>query len=249
MTAVEALLRWSSPRRGSVSPVDFIPLAEGMGLILPLGQWVLRQACEQLLGWDAEGGDPQLRIAVNVSPRQLERPGLLEELDACLARGLAAFRIILEITETALTLDDATAQETLLALRERGVQIAIDDFGTGYSSLALLSSAPVSRLKIDRALVGEIEPARPAAPIIDATITMAAGLGLDIVAEGVETGAQLAYLRDAGCEQAQGFLLARPMAPLAAARLVHGFRPWEPVLRSRPETHPATRLASGPADS
>ena len=231
MTAVEALLRWSSPRRGSVSPVDFIPLAEGMGLILPLGQWVLRQACEQLLGWDAEGGDPQLRIAVNVSPRQLERPGLLEELDACLARGLAASRIILEITETALTLDDATAQETLLALRERRVQIAIDDFGTGYSSLALLSSAPVSRLKIDRALVGEIEPARPAAPIIDATITMAAGLGLDIVAEGVETGAQLAYLRDAGCEQAQGFLLARPMAPLAAARLVHGFRASDPGSR------------------
>jgi len=230
MTAVEALVRWPSEQRGHVPVADFIALAEDKGLIRPLGQWVLRQACAQLAAWDEGGGDGSLRLAVNVSSRQLERPGLLPEIDACIAGGLDATRITVEITESALSLDDATVQRSLHALRDRGVEIAVDDFGTGYSSLALLRSAPVTELKIDRAFVHEIDHAGAHVPIIDATIAMAAGLGLHAVAAGVETAAQLAYMRSAGCQQAQGFVLAEPTSAADIGRLVAGHRPWEHLL-------------------
>ncbi len=168
-----------------------------------------------------------------MSSHQLKQPGLLAELDACVDRGLDASRVIVEITESALSLGVTTTQATLSALRERGVEIAVDDFGTGYSSLARLSSAPVTRLKIDRSFVSGIDRLDAEVPIVDATITMAAGLGLDVVAEGVETRKQLAYLRAAGCQQAQGFLLAEPAPADAVDRLVRGHRPWEGLFAAR----------------
>ncbi len=241
MTAVEALLRWDSPRRGAVLPAAFVPLAEEKGLIVPLGRWVLRRACAQLARWDVELSGAPLQLAVNVSTRQLERPGLVAELDGCLSRGLDPSRIVLEITETALSLNNSAAHETLQTLRARGVQIAVDDFGTGYSSLVLLQSAPVSRLKIDRAFVGEIKDADADVPIVDAIITMAHRLGLDVVAEGVETPAQLAYLRRVGCEHAQGYLLSRPVPPEQIGSL--------PADAGHPRAWPGRARALRPASS
>lgn len=226
MTAVEALVRWDSPHRGSVPSSEFIGLAEQTGDIGALGAWVLRTACEQLVAWDAAAGDGTLRLCVNVSTRQLERPGLLETVDACLAGGLAGSRLVLEITETALTHDSVAALATLRQLRERGVRLAVDDFGTGYSSLKRLRSAPVTLLKVDRTFVGEIGPGLADVPIVDATLAMARGLGLGVVAEGVETTAQLEYLRRRGCPEAQGHLLAEPLTPDAVLALLRGPPPW-----------------------
>ncbi len=211
LSGVEALVRWDDAQRGPVPPAEFIPVAEQTGLVVPLGAWVLEQACDQLLRWDRDGGDPALTMSVNISTRQLERPGLLEVVDACILAGLQPSRLILEITETALTGDAAAALTTLTDLRARGVRIAVDDFGIGYSSLDRLRSAPICRLKIDKVFVGEITGDGAHVPIVDATLTMGRGLWLDVVAEGVETAVQLDYLRSAGCPYAQGFLLARPM--------------------------------------
>ena len=230
MSSVEALVRWTCPTRGPVSPADIIPLAEESGLVLPLGAWVLTEACAQLLRWDADGGDPALRMSVNVSTRQLERPGLLVVVDACLASGVDPGRLVLEITETALTVDGTAALQTLSALRERGIEIAVDDFGTGYSSLDRLRSSPISRLKIDRAFVAEILDDGDHVPIVDATLSMGAGLGLVVVAEGVETVAQLARLRAAGCPEAQGYLLARPLPPEQVPYARGAVLPWAGLL-------------------
>jgi EAL domain-containing protein (putative c-di-GMP-specific phosphodiesterase class I)/GGDEF domain-containing protein len=214
-------------------PSEFVALAEQTGDVVALGTWVLHEACAQLLRWDALAGDRSLVLSVNVSTRQLERPGLLEAVDACLASGVEVDRLVLEITETALVVDSATATRTLHELRLRGVRLAVDDFGTGYSSLARLRSAPVSRLKVDRAFVSEIgDDARGAphdVPVVDATLAMARGLGLGVVAEGVETLAQLDYLRRAQCPEAQGYLLAAPMAPADVVPLLRGQLPWAPL--------------------
>ena len=226
LRAVEALVRWSDPVRGNVPPGDFIPLAEETGLVHAVGEQVLREACGQLARWDAAGGDPALRMAVNVSTRQLERPDLLEVVDACLAGGLSPHRLVLEITETALTVDGTTVLQTLEQLRTRGVDVAIDDFGTGYSSLDRLRSSPIDQLKIDRAFVAEIEAAGAHVPIVDATLSMAAGLGLTVVAEGIETPVQLAHLRAAGCQEAQGYLLSRPLPPGEVPFQLGATPPW-----------------------
>jgi diguanylate cyclase (GGDEF)-like protein len=211
MSAAEALVRWSHPERGPVPPVEFIPIAEQCGLIVPLGEWVLQEACAQLLRWDALGGDESFRVTVNVSTRQLERPGLLDVLDRCLGAGVHPSRLVLEVTETALTMDSTAAMETMHAIRARGVQLAVDDFGTGYSSLSRLRSAPVSRIKVDRSFVSEITHADADVPIVEATMAMARGLGMGVIAEGVETQEQLDYLLKQGCPEAQGYLLSRPV--------------------------------------
>ncbi|MBA2508006.1 MAG: EAL domain-containing protein [Nocardioidaceae bacterium] len=250
MAAVEALVRWTTRERGPVPVEEFIQLAEEKGLIRPLGRWVLQQACEQLTAWDADGGDPLLRLAVNVSSRQLEQPGLIDDLDGCLGRGrgLNASRLTVEITESALSRDDAMAKTTLDILRDRGVEIAVDDFGTGYSSLALLSSAPVTQLKIDRTFVQEIDRGA-SVPIVDATLMMANGLGLDVVAEGVETLAQLAYLRTGPCQYAQGFALAEPMPAAEIGALQRGPRPWDCLFAAAAEVQspPASAGLGSPA--
>jgi diguanylate cyclase (GGDEF)-like protein len=210
VTAVEALARWDDPLHGPVSPAEFVPLAEQTGEIDELGAWVLRSACRQLAEWDAAGVAPDLAMCVNVSSRQLERGTLLDVVDASLTDGLDPARLVLEITETALAQDGGTAERTLHQLHARGIGLAVDDFGTGYSSLSRLRSAPVSSIKVDRTFVHEIDERTLDLPLVDATLALAVGLGLGVVAEGVETPAQLDYLRRAGCPHAQGYLLARP---------------------------------------
>jgi diguanylate cyclase (GGDEF)-like protein/PAS domain S-box-containing protein len=214
VVGVEALLRWQSPERGLVPPLDFVPLAEATGLIVPIGAWVLREACRQLAAWDADpsSGLAGLDVAVNVSPRQLQAPGLYEEVRAALAEGgLAPERLTVEITESALE-DDGPTLRLLQSLRDLGVRLALDDFGTGYSSLARLRQFPVHTVKIDRSFVQEIDAAGEA-PLVSATIALAGALGLSTVAEGVETQEQERFLRAQGCDAAQGYRYSRPLPP------------------------------------
>ena len=215
---VEALARWEHPRRGTVSPQQFVALAEENGLIAPLGRWVLTAACRQLVRWDAELGPlAPSAVSVNVSPLQLRRPDFAGEVAGVLAAtGLDGTRLCLELTESVVLRDPQAAVRTFTALRALGVRIALDDFGTGYSSLALLRDLPVDLLKIDRSFVsGGSGPAADA--LLASVVQLADSLGLVAVAEGVETGQQLALLRDLGCPLAQGYLMSRPVGPAQLA--------------------------------
>ena len=207
VTGCEALLRWRHPERGLVSPAEFIPVAEEIGLIVPLGAWVLRQACMEAAGWPNG-----LRIAVNVSTIQLRSRGLVETVMAALAEsGLAADRLELEITESVLLSDDSATLELLHKLRRLGVRISLDDFGTGYSSLSYLRTFPFDKIKIDRSFLQELCSNQATMVIVRALINLATGLGMMVTAEGVETQAQLDWLRSAGCTEAQGYLISRPL--------------------------------------
>jgi EAL domain-containing protein (putative c-di-GMP-specific phosphodiesterase class I) len=211
VTAIEALLRWRHPERGLVPPNSFIPMAEETGLVLNLGEWVLNEACRQLARWHAEGLGP-LRVAVNISARQLQRPGLDGAVrQALAASGLPPSSLELEITESSMMLDPHHAQAVLQSLRELGVQLSIDDFGTGWSSLAYLKRLPLDRLKIDRSFIGGIPQDGDDAAIVETIIVMTHKLGLRVIAEGVETVAQRQQLVAQGCDEMQGFLLARPV--------------------------------------
>jgi diguanylate cyclase (GGDEF)-like protein len=235
LAGVEALVRWRDAARGLVSPEVFIPIAERTGLIHPLGTWVLRESVAQLQRWDLQAPGSDVVMNVNVSTRQLERPGLLAVVDELIAGGLDPSRLVLEITETALTVDGEAASTTLFELRARGVRLAVDDFGTGYSSLSRLQAAPVAQLKIDRSFVNEIQTASSLVPIIHATVAMADGLGLGVIAEGVETEEQLQYLRRLGCGHAQGYLLARPQDAGGISELLAVPLPWAALLAARVE--------------
>jgi diguanylate cyclase (GGDEF)-like protein len=208
-SGVEALARWNSPTLGSVSPVRFIPIAEENGFIVVLGEWVLRAACRQMAAWRASGVDVP-RISVNLSVRQLERADILEVVRSALDEsGLPPDALELEITESVImNVDDAIS--VLKRLRQLGVQLAVDDFGTGYSSLAYLKLLPINTLKIDRSFVIGIGDNLGDESIIQAIIGMAQNLGLSTVAEGVETEQQLAFLRDAGCDEIQGYFFGKP---------------------------------------
>jgi diguanylate cyclase (GGDEF)-like protein len=230
LAGVEALVRWTDPVRGRVSPEAFIPIAERTGLILPLGAWVLRESVEQMKRWDLQAPQSRLVMNVNISTRQLERPGLLALVDELISHGLDPDRLVLEITETALTVDGRAAAETLHQLRARGLRLAVDDFGTGYSSLSRLQAAPVSQLKIDQSFVNEITDSTCLVPIIHATVAMADGLGLGVIAEGVETTVQLQYLRSLGCRHAQGYLLARPTDAASITAILTGPLPWAALM-------------------
>jgi diguanylate cyclase (GGDEF)-like protein/PAS domain S-box-containing protein len=211
VVAVEALIRWHQPERGLVSPVDFIPLAEETRLILPVGEWVLREACRQVAEW-RRGQWPAIRVAVNLSAVQFQQGDLAAIVRSALVdHGLAADALELEVTESLLMQDAPATVQNLRELQSMGVALAIDDFGTGYSSLAYLKQLPVSRLKIDRSFVRDLTDDRGDAAICAAIIGLAGNLNLDVVAEGVETADQLEWLRQAGCDLAQGFLLGRPM--------------------------------------
>jgi diguanylate cyclase (GGDEF)-like protein len=206
VSGFEALLRWHHPQKGMVAPGTFIELAEEIGFIVPLGEWVLRQACATAATWPAH-----IRISVNLSAVQFKNPGLVQVVVSALAAsGLAADRLELEITESALLEDSDATLGMLYRLRELGVRIAMDDFGTGYSSLAYLQSFPFDRIKIDRSFIKDITDGLGSLNIVRAMAALAKGLGMETTAEGVETSEQLDTIKSEGCTEMQGFLFSRP---------------------------------------
>jgi diguanylate cyclase (GGDEF)-like protein/PAS domain S-box-containing protein len=212
----EALLRWHNAELGQVSPADFIPVAENTGLIDPIGEWVLLAACRQARQWSAHA--PDLLMCVNVSARQLRNARFTQQLEEILrATGLPPAQLELEITESMVIAEPEQAIEVLLRIREMGVGVVLDDFGTGYSSLSYLQRLQVDRLKIDRSFIQHLPDNEGDASLVRGILSLARTLGIGVVAEGVETPGQLAFLREAGCEAAQGYLLARPMAAGDAA--------------------------------
>jgi diguanylate cyclase (GGDEF)-like protein len=221
--AVEALVRWDHPQRGMVSPGDFIPLAEETGAIAAIGRWVLDNACAQIAAWRRSPDWRDLRLCVNVSPSQLSDPGLVTDVSRALAQaGLPTEALVLEITENAFLLSDHLLATTVGDLAALGVVIALDDFGSGYSSLGYLSKLPIGILKIDRSFVDGIDQGPEEAAVAQAIIRLGHALGLEIIAEGIETREELAELQRRGCQVGQGFLLARPAPaqvalPLAAS--------------------------------
>jgi diguanylate cyclase (GGDEF)-like protein/PAS domain S-box-containing protein len=224
IVAVEALLRWQHPRRGELPPSEFIPVAESLGLIRRIDEWVLQSACAQIRAWD-DAGLPPIRVAVNVSARWFGHAGFIAHLDRTLqAHGVAPSRLALEITEgTMLRLGDDT-ERTMRALHALGVEVAIDDFGTGYSSMAYLKLPSVTSLKIDRSFVTGLPHDANDVAIVEAIMAMARSLGLGTIAEGIETEAQHEFLLRAGCAEGQGYLYAGALPPAAVERLL-GPRP------------------------
>ncbi len=211
VVGAEALMRWPQAGGGMVSPMDFIPIAETNGLINLLGAWALRTACMQAAHWDAEG-IAQMTMAVNVSPRQFRHGDFFNQVRHALAEsGIAASRLVLEITEGVLLHNPEQAQALLVSLRQLGVQISVDDFGTGYSSLSYLKRLPLSSLKIDRSFVRDMTTSANDQVIVSAVLSMARELGLEVVAEGVETVEQLDLLQHKGCPLVQGYYIGRPM--------------------------------------
>ncbi|MGI9409862.1 MAG: putative bifunctional diguanylate cyclase/phosphodiesterase [Hyphomicrobiaceae bacterium] len=206
ITGVEALLRWHHPERGTVSPGEFIPLVEEIGLASPLGGWVINQACSDAANWPDE-----IKVAVNVSAAQFRKPGLVDTVANALDRtGLMASRLEIEITETALLEDSETTIRILDQLRVLGVRIAMDDFGTGYASLSYLQKFPFDRIKIDRSFIDEINKDGNAGEIVKAVISLSKGLGMSTTAEGIETREQFDTVSAEGCTDIQGFLISRP---------------------------------------
>jgi len=211
--AVEALLRWQHPDRGLLLPSDFLPVAEESGLMVALGQWVLQEACRQMVVWRTLGAPSEaLRVCVNLSARQFEQPDLVAQVARVLEEtGLAPDGLELEITETAVIRDPDTAIATLRALRKLGVRVALDDFGTGYSSLSYLQKLPVDTLKIDRTFLEGLHERGTNAAIVQAAATMAHALGIDVTAEGIETDEQFSAIAKLGCDYGQGYLLSVPL--------------------------------------
>ena len=222
VTGVEALVRWQHPVRGLLLPGEFIPVAEETGLIVPLGQWVLEQACRQIVAWRAEFPDQAaLMVSVNLSPRQFQQPKLVEQVSRALREsGLAAPWLKLEITEGVIMQDVEATSKTLGQLKELGVQLAIDDFGTGYSSLSYLKRLPLDILKIDRTFINGIGHDPEDIAIVRAIIAMAKSLNLSIVGEGIETAEQAALLRGWDCDRGQGYFFSRPVAAAGLADLL-----------------------------
>ena len=208
----EALLRWRHPEKGEIAPADFIPLAEETGLIVPIGAWVLRTACRQNKAWQ-EAGFPPLRIAVNISGRQFKQPDFIDLVDWTLTEtGLDPRWLELEITESVVMGQVETAITTLAELKKRGISLSIDDFGTGYSSLNYLKRFPLSSLKIDRSFIQDVPEDTHDAAITSSIIALARSMGLEVIAEGVETEKQARFLRKRGCLKAQGYLFSPPLA-------------------------------------
>jgi EAL domain-containing protein (putative c-di-GMP-specific phosphodiesterase class I) len=231
LTGVEALVRWQHPERGLVPPLDFIPLAEQTGLIVPIGRFVLREACRQMSAWHREHDTrPPLTVSVNLSARELDEPGLVGSVRSALEDAqLDPAHLVLEITESLLLVDLPTTVGTLLELRALGVRLAVDDFGTGYSSLAYLENLPVDILKIDKSFVDRIADLPAGSPVEDgaqrsvmvsAISQLAHALKLQMVAEGIEQPEQVDTLRGLGCQYGQGYYFARPLTADALGDLV-----------------------------
>jgi len=225
IVGVEALCRWEHPDRGLVEPADFIPTAEETGAIVPLGEWVLRESCRQLAEWRRELG-ARMAVSVNLSARQLAHAGLVDTVRAALDEsGLKARHLKLEITESALLESDA-AGNVLAELRRLGVEMQLDDFGTGYSSLSALHRLPMQALKVDRTFVGRIGQGDAPLQLVRTIALMGKGLELAVIAEGVETEAQLAEVRAAGYDYAQGYLISRPVNAAAIREMLESGREW-----------------------
>jgi diguanylate cyclase (GGDEF)-like protein len=218
ITGVEALIRWRHPDRGLLPPTQFVPIAEDCGLILPIGRWVLREACRQARGWQ-EAGLPFIRISVNVSAAEFRATTFLAEVSATLKEtGLEARYLDLELTESALMLRAESSAAILHSLKAMGVHLAVDDFGTGYSSLSYLQRFPIDILKIDKSFVHQITGDLDDSPIVGAIINMGKSLKQRVIAEGVETEQQLAFLQGQHCLEGQGYLFSQP---LPAAQFAH----------------------------
>ena len=224
---VEALLRWNSPILGWVSPAEFIPVAEESELIVTIGDWVLETACRQVRHWQ-DTGLPPVRVAVNVSAHQLASGRLPERVREVLERtGIDPGQLEIELTESAMMTDSEHSARQVETISRMGVSISLDDFGTGYSSLAYLSRFALTKLKIDRSFVDGLARDPKSSIIVDATLGLARGLGLRVVAEGVETEEQRALLAAAGCDALQGYLFSPPVAPAALGALINRFAPAE----------------------
>ncbi|VIO68355.1 putative signaling protein [Bradyrhizobium ivorense] len=220
ISGVEALLRWSHPELGQVSPGQFIPLAEEIGLIVPIGRWVLKEACAQNMAWQRRGLR-QVTMAVNLSPRQFADPQLLDDIDAALlASGMSPSLLQLEVTESMVMRNVSRAVRVLDAIQNRDIRLAIDDFGTGYSSMSLMKQFPIDTIKIDRSFVRDLPDDSEDVAIAQAIISMGKALGMTIVAEGVETSEQQEFLRAHACDEMQGFLFSRPLPPRDLAQLL-----------------------------
>jgi len=216
MVGVEVLLRWHNEELGVVSPVEFIPVAESTGIIVPIGAWVLKTACRQVKEWQ-EAGWSELRVAVNLSPREVDRGDAIESISKALDKsGLDPSFLEIEVTERVLLDDVETASSTFRAIKDLGVRLCIDDFGTGYSSLSYLRNYPFDVLKIDRAFVCDASHHAGGVSLLRAIISMAESLDLQVIAEGVETQEQFDLLCELGCGFAQGYHFC---APLSAARI------------------------------
>jgi EAL domain-containing protein (putative c-di-GMP-specific phosphodiesterase class I) len=235
ITGVEALLRWTHPERGMLPPAQFIPLAEETGLIVPIGRWVLKEACAQNMAWQRRGLRP-VSMAVNLSPRQFVDECLLQDIDEALAAsGMSPVLLQLEVTESMMMRNVPRAIKVLDAIQSRGIRLAIDDFGTGYSSMSLMKQLPIDTIKIDRSFIRDLPDDSEDRAIAQAIISMGKALGMTVVAEGVETPEQEAFLRSHGCDEMQGFLFSKPLADEQLADLL---RP-APMLLS-PPLQPAT---------
>jgi predicted signal transduction protein with EAL and GGDEF domain len=211
----EALLRWHHPVRGLVSPAEFIPMAEETGLIVPIGAWVLRQACAEAMNWPAP-----VKVAVNLSAAQFKDKALVATVNQALsASDLPATRLELEITETMLLKNSAGTLATLHELHDLGASISMDDFGTGYSSLSYLRSFPFDKIKIDQSFIGDFSDRPDSIAIVRAIISLGRSLGMATTAEGVETRDQLAQLRREGCTEVQGYLFSRPTSAESARQM------------------------------
>ena len=230
ITGVEALLRWTHSELGVLSPMQFIPLAEETGLIVPIGRWVLREACAQNMAWQRRGLRP-VSMAVNLSPRQFADQNLLQDVGEALASsGMSPELLQLEVTESMVMRNVSRAIRVLDAIQSRGIRLAIDDFGTGYSSMSLMKQFPIDTIKIDRSFVRDLPNDAEDQAIAQAIISMGKALGMTVVAEGVETVEQQAFLRSHACDEMQGYLFSKPLPPAQLASLLRS----APVLVSPP---------------
>lgn len=227
----EALLRWYSPSKGIVQPQDFIPVAEETGLIIPIGRWVLREACRQMVLWQKAAPGQQLFMSVNISPRQFTQVDLVDQIAAVLKEtGVDPKQLKLEITESLLIDNVESTAVMMKKLQNMNLRLCIDDFGTGYSSLSTLYQLPIHTLKVDRSFVNRINAEGTHGEIVDTIIMLAHNLGMDVIAEGIENLGQLQGLKKRNCEYGQGYFFSRPVTADAAGALVQGAPPWAAAL-------------------
>jgi diguanylate cyclase (GGDEF)-like protein/PAS domain S-box-containing protein len=222
VTEFEALIRWQHPEKGLISPAEFIPIAEETGLIVPIGQWILTEACQQMRAWQEQFSDKlALKISVNLSSKQLKSVNLLQQIDDVLAKtSLEPEKLKLEITESLLIENIEVAADLFLELNKRKIELCLDDFGTGYSSLSYLHRFPIDTLKIDRSFIMQIKPEDESIEIVRAIVVLAHILGMNVIAEGIETEAQLEQLKKLNCQQGQGYLFSKPLSKTSAEELI-----------------------------